>query len=474
MLDAATPLGSEPIEAQTVRLRIDLLDQAGAQYGPLRRIELAFEHGELNPLAVIKAGTRDPAQPALAALALGAHVIADQHHHLLRSSGAPLSPDEGRIAVEVAAQMAGEELRLDMRHEAERHGLAEKWMRELVPLALLIGDKDGLAAGIGEQDGTVFEAAEIARRQLAPVDQCQNDAIGQHRPQLFHQVERQARSARAIAMQKADGGVEPDALRGGTAIMHEQSVKKGEQRIDGVEGRPTAAPGKAEFLLLSAYQMVEDRKIDLRRLAFQAAQGISALRPFRASRNVGQTDLGSLQRRRFRLGDGFAMVAQRAADDGARIESLPGHDRAHESGGRVAIVGAAILFAAQQYVPRDRPFDAGEKPPILAEEGNAYALLGAKAHQRWADADAAEADDAAQGMDRDAAELGFFPRDDDIRAVLGEPGTLAGHVQRVEMAPHQQGSSMHRAIHAATDARRDRRFGQQSSASEHPRQRAAS
>src|SRR5215469_6068424 len=99
--------------------------------------------------------------------------------------------------------MTREKLRLNMWDEAERHRLSEERVSELVPLALLIGDKDRLAAGICEHDGSIFEMTEITCRKLTAIDQCESDAICQNRPQFLHQVERQARPTRAVAMQKA-------------------------------------------------------------------------------------------------------------------------------------------------------------------------------------------------------------------------------------------------------------------------------
>src|SRR5579875_2306090 len=156
----------------------------------------------------------------------------------------PLSPHEGRIAVKVTAQMASEKLRLNVRNKPKRYEFSEKRVRKFVPLALLIGDQHGLAAGIGEQDGAVFKAAEIARRELAAVDQRKSDAVGQYRPQLFHQIKRQARPPRAVAMQKANGRIEPDTLRSGTAIVHEQRIKEREQRVTASSGGRRLRPIK--------------------------------------------------------------------------------------------------------------------------------------------------------------------------------------------------------------------------------------
>ena len=47
-------------------------------------------------------------------------------------------PEEGRVGVEVAAQITGEQQRLHMRHESPRQLLAQKRVRDLLALFLLL------------------------------------------------------------------------------------------------------------------------------------------------------------------------------------------------------------------------------------------------------------------------------------------------------------------------------------------------
>ena len=111
---------------------------------PLRRIDLDLEHGILHPLAEIAAGLGDPPQPPCAAALGRPHVVGHENQQRALSL-----PEPRRIGVEVAAQMAGEQLRLQVGNEAERRDFVEERMAPLVRFALLPGRKHRLAAVVG-------------------------------------------------------------------------------------------------------------------------------------------------------------------------------------------------------------------------------------------------------------------------------------------------------------------------------------
>ena len=139
MLDPAPPVRSQPIEAQAVPGRVDKALEPGAQGRPLGWLHLAFKNGVLHALAEIKTGPGDTAQPRPPGCVFGAHVVGDKHQH-----GGSL-PDKGGVAVEVAAQVAGEHLRLGVGHKAEGHLLIEKGMAQLVAFPFLPGDENASA-----------------------------------------------------------------------------------------------------------------------------------------------------------------------------------------------------------------------------------------------------------------------------------------------------------------------------------------
>jgi hypothetical protein len=67
---------------------------------------------------------------------------------------------------------------------------------------------------------------------LPTVDEGENQPVGEKRSKFFNKIERQSRSARAIAMKKAYLWVKADGFEGGTAIMCHERVQERKQRID--------------------------------------------------------------------------------------------------------------------------------------------------------------------------------------------------------------------------------------------------
>lgn len=61
-----------------------------------------------------------------------------------------LFPDEWRVAVQVAAQVAGQQLGLQKREKADGGGFAGEAVLQGVAFAFLPGDEDGFAGGFFE------------------------------------------------------------------------------------------------------------------------------------------------------------------------------------------------------------------------------------------------------------------------------------------------------------------------------------
>jgi hypothetical protein len=145
---------------------------------------------------------------------------------------------------------------------------------DLLALALLPGGQHRLAAVLLQQNGTVLHHPEIAGPHFASVQHGERQPVRERRPQLFHEVERQARPAGPQAVQEASRGVQAHAFQGAAAVMHEQGVEEGEQRIGHIHRRPPAAAAEGERGIGDAQRMGEDAEIQRRRLAFLAAQPV--------------------------------------------------------------------------------------------------------------------------------------------------------------------------------------------------------
>ncbi len=103
---------------------------------PLRAIYLDLEHRVLHSLTIIAAGLGQAAQALATCSILSAHVIADQNHHVATSL-----PQKWRISLQIAAQMASEQLRLNVREQTKWCLLAEETMLYFLTLALLISSQ---------------------------------------------------------------------------------------------------------------------------------------------------------------------------------------------------------------------------------------------------------------------------------------------------------------------------------------------
>jgi hypothetical protein len=105
MLDPAAAVPAQEVKAQTVALRVYLIEQPRAQQHPLVGCHLDLEDRKLHALSIVLAGPGNAAQTPSTARRRDFHIVAHQHQH-------PLFPYQRRIGIEIAAQRAGEEARL--------------------------------------------------------------------------------------------------------------------------------------------------------------------------------------------------------------------------------------------------------------------------------------------------------------------------------------------------------------------------
>ena len=82
---------------------------------------------------------------------------------------------------------------------------------------------------------------------------------------------------------KADGRIEPDALRRAAAVVDEQRIKEREERVDRVERRTARAPVEEDVDVGNADQVVEHAEIDV------TARGVAEAVPLYWSRIVALT-----------------------------------------------------------------------------------------------------------------------------------------------------------------------------------------
>ena len=87
-------------------------------------------------------------------------------------------------------------------------------------------------------------------------------------------------------MEEADRRVEADGLERRADVVDQERVDEREQGVDGIERWAPAPAVEAEAFLLRPDQVVESAEVDVRRLAFEAAERVGPLRALGAARNV--------------------------------------------------------------------------------------------------------------------------------------------------------------------------------------------
>jgi len=80
-----------------------------------------------------------------------------------------LAPFEGRVGVEVATEMTGEQEGLRVKEQADWNFFAEKGVVDFLLFAFLPPREDFLATIVGEQDCAGFKCAEVLGANLLPV-----------------------------------------------------------------------------------------------------------------------------------------------------------------------------------------------------------------------------------------------------------------------------------------------------------------
>ena len=140
----------------------------------------------------------------------------------------------------------------------------------------------------------------------------------------------------------------------------------------------------------------------------------------------------------------------RAVEDDAGVGDLAEDEEPGELGGAVGGVGQAVLGAAEEDVAGDLALDAGEETPVLGEEADLDAVLGAVAEEEGAAEDVAEADDAVEVVDGQAQAGLALDADEDGLAFFGEVAALGGDVEGVQELLHSASSAFGAANRRST------------------------
>ena len=183
--------------------------------------------------------------------------------------------------------------------------------------------------------------------------------------------------------------------------------------------------------------MGENREVAGCGVAFDAAQSVEVGSPCDEADADGKkvSDLGELERPRRGF---FAVVAGGAHEDVTGVGQLGGNHVGGDGERSGFMIGAAVLFAAQQDIARGEAVGGGEEfaVGIVKRQGNVG--LGARGHQGGGAGDIpTETGDTIQVVERDA-QLGFaLMADFDGSTIFAQIGAFERDKQSVEVAFHR-------------------------------------
>lgn len=131
-----------------------------------------------------------------------------------------------QVAVHLAAQGARHEAGLYEGQQGDGGIFFSERMGDFLLFACLPSGDHFAPTFVVEHHRIAFTVVEIDLIDLPSVDQSKRQSVGQHGAELLLEVEGQCRAAGAHGMQKAELGVEANALQGRAAVVHEQSVEE--------------------------------------------------------------------------------------------------------------------------------------------------------------------------------------------------------------------------------------------------------
>lgn len=232
---AATFRGAERDEEDLVLVPVDQASQSAFKIDLLRRREVALKHRELEVQPVILAGLEDFSQALGVADVVSDNVVGAAHGSPPCSAGG-----EWQVALNLACQCSRKQAELEFDGASVADFVVEKRMGDRIAHPFLISLKESPPSQRGEIHG-VSRLYEIGGTQHARVDGAQHCGVGNEGTKLLHHVQCERGPAVARAVIQSDVGIEAHGQRRHCAVAGEQTVGEGEERVDGIPGRPSVA-----------------------------------------------------------------------------------------------------------------------------------------------------------------------------------------------------------------------------------------
>lgn len=320
-----------------------------------------------------------------------------------------------------------------MEQYAHHHLFSEKRMRNLFLLSLLIRNKDLLSCVVAHDYRSRIHLLEPFILNLLEIYQGKGEAIANERPELLHKIEGKSGATRSIPVQKTDRGIKPDRLQSRPDVVHDEGVNEREEAVYVVERRSPVSLVKAERVLLGNDQVIEYIEIDTSRIPLYASEFLEGVFLIDDIELPGEAGHGMAHLLFINL---CCMVPERPLQYSPAIGDFSRKNGFCDLARRGKIVSSAVLLPSEQYVPRHRPLDPGQKAPVFGQKAHSHLVLSAESHKIWAAPDVTETDDPTDGVDGKPKPHIAIYFDSDRLALLRQIGSLGGDVQGIEMLFH--------------------------------------
>lgn len=178
------------------------------------------------------------------------------------------------IAGSLSPDGPGEQSRLEVRDQAEGYLSPGDRMFHFPAFRLLVRFQDSLSQVVLHDHRPAFPGPELFGFHSPQVDQAEDRAIDNHRPELLHQVERQRRTAWTKSVEESHLRIEADSFQRRATVMGEDRVKKGKERIYRVTRRSTVTLGESPGIAFTTDHVGESGEICCRGCPFDSPQFI--------------------------------------------------------------------------------------------------------------------------------------------------------------------------------------------------------
>ena len=258
-----------------------------------------------------------------------------------------LTHDVWKIVLEIAPKLSRQQTRLHMGNQSHRDPRLQQPMRCCALLVLLVSGKGRAASSFIEADSASRCLIEVLDTDLAPIDQSQHQSVDDSRPEFFHEVQCECRSARSERMEISDLRIQAHPLKRSLAFGAEQGIAEREQSVDPVARRTPAPSSWRECPTIGSHHPCKHTKVSARRVALKTAKRIKVGRLADLAEKRSEAQSGSPQ---FSLIRFVGTVSRCSEQERSRVLHFASHELASKDECLLGFTERFVLGAAKHHV----------------------------------------------------------------------------------------------------------------------------